>query len=924
MSFGGFRISLSVNFRPIQLRSSIFTHTFLMSQQRFLSLLSFLFFTTCAFGQYEYFRPTVVTTDYTNQLAGTFRKATVTSLNSKAIKQYVQGKTTANISLVIGNRIVNVSLTPHSVMSPNMKIVTVGKNNVREEIVDNENVNYVGYTQDSFQAVMTIDEGYISGYFYKGKEAFFIEPLMVFVHGAPADLFVAYKREDIIPREVLCPVEDDKKKVEENVTNTMMLRLPTLGTHANASTNTNFIQTVTPPTMALSEASTGNGCTKVNLAIVTPYDMFAYYGSVNAIRDRIASIIAATNTDYDDDFNKVIEFTIKTFVITTSPQSKIDSLIGDTATTTGNTVSALSNFKNQGGYGSATFDVMQLFLRRRFRSPQNSTLGVAGLGQLCTQGGAYNIQIDGNSLDVQRIIFSHELGHNFGCEHTGGGIMSPFVAYGSLEWHPLSVLAINNKEASAHCNLSLYSLAGTAVPNFEIVSTYCVDQIVRLKSDSAKNPTSFAWSIPNGSTTSGNARSIQTSFSAPGDYLVTHTVGNNVACANGDMSAAFSKTKKLRVINFRNKTYPSNFTSAYTVSAAGTSFGFGIMNVTLLDINNSTGDNSPTTGNDAAVYLDFTCRKFTRIPAGTTSATISVSTGVQNESGNAWIDWNNDGIFDNATERILSSSAGSNKTHTATFTIPSTAVKNQMLTLRVVDKLSSLAANAISNTAIGQVEDYGVILSDNCAGVVPTITASASTTFCEGDSVTLTSSAAMGNVWSTGETTQSITVNTSGTYFVSVTNASACTAISSTTTVTVHPQTRKPSISADMPLVVCPSGSVKLYSSSSTSYLWSNGGTSQTTNITASGKYAVTTTDGNGCQATSDSVTITTGANVTPSVSIFASSTTISTGTNVTFTAMPTNGGTTPSYQWKLNNVNVGTNSSTYRILCKTYCKEIK
>ena len=65
--------------------------------------------------------------------------------------------------------------------------------------------------------------------------------------------------------------------------------------------------------------------------------------------------------------------------------------------------------------------------------------------------------------------------------------------------------------------------------------------------------------------------------------------------------------------------------------------------------------------------------------------------------------------------------------------------------------------------------------------------------------------------------------------------------------------------------------------------------------------------------ATSNAITITVSAGLTPAVNIAASATTICSGTNVTFTATPINGGGAPSYQWKLNGTNVGTNSPTFQ-----------
>jgi hypothetical protein len=63
----------------------------------------------------------------------------------------------------------------------------------------------------------------------------------------------------------------------------------------------------------------------------------------------------------------------------------------------------------------------------------------------------------------------------------------------------------------------------------------------------------------------------------------------------------------------------------------------------------------------------------------------------------------------------------------------------------------------------------------------------------------------------------------------------------------------------------------------------------------------------------SNVIYITTSQMVTPSVTVTPSSTTICNGQMVMFTAASANGGTTPTYQWKLNGNNVGSNSPAYQ-----------
>ncbi|MFN5133930.1 MAG: gliding motility-associated C-terminal domain-containing protein [Chitinophagaceae bacterium] len=187
-----------------------------------------------------------------------------------------------------------------------------------------------------------------------------------------------------------------------------------------------------------------------------------------------------------------------------------------------------------------------------------------------------------------------------------------------------------------------------------------------------------------------------------------------------------------------------------------------------------------------------------------------------------------------------------------------------------------------------------VTVTVNALPTTPTITAGGPTTFCAGGSVVLTSSSATGNTWSTGATTQSITVTTSGTYTVAVTTAGCTSATSAGTTVTVNPIPATPTISAGGSTTFCAGGSVVLTSSSASGNVWSTGATTQSITVSTSGTYTVAVTTAGCTSATSAATTVT--------VNALPSTPTITSGGPVTFcsggsvTLSATAGAT--SYRW--------------------------
>ena len=140
-----------------------------------------------------------------------------------------------------------------------------------------------------------------------------------------------------------------------------------------------------------------------------------------------------------------------------------------------------------------------------------------------------------------------------------------------------------------------------------------------------------------------------------------------------------------------------------------------ISNVTLANVNNSTG---------ASTYTDYglDATKTINLVSGSTGNTVSVTkawTGNTYPEGvRVWIDFNRNGVFDTA-ELILNSTPNTTPVVTGTFAVPTSAVQNKMLKMRVALRYNNSAA-ACTPYDYGEVEDYNVLVTSTVLGTSDT------------------------------------------------------------------------------------------------------------------------------------------------------------------------------------------------------------
>ncbi len=328
----------------------------------------------------------------------------------------------------------------------------------------------------------------------------------------------------------------------------------------------------------------------------------------------------------------------------------------------------------------------------------------------------------------------------------------------------------------------------------------------------------------------------------------------------------------------------------------------------------------------------------------TPSVNIALTTGSNPQCTGASVTFTatptNGGTTPSYQWKVNGTNVGTNSTTYST----SALTNGQAVTCVMTSNAGCVTVNPVTSNSIAM-------------GVNPALTASVSIALttganpqCSGASVTFTATPANGGTtpsyqWKvngtnvgTNSTTYSTTALTNG-------QAVTCVMTSNAACVSVNPVTSNsitmgvnPALTASVSIALttgsnpqCAGASVTFTATptnggTTPSYQWKVNGTNVGTNSTTYSTTALTNGQAVTCVMTSNAAcvtvnpvtsnSITMGVNPALTASVSIALTTGSNpqcaGASVTFTATPTNGGTTPSYQWKVNGTNVGTNSTTY------------
>ncbi|MBN8695785.1 MAG: hypothetical protein J0L87_04580, partial [Bacteroidetes bacterium] len=489
-------------------------------------------------------------------------------------------------------------------------------------------------------------------------------------------------------------------------------------------------------------------------------------------------------------------------------------------------------------------------------------------------------------------------------------------------------------------------------------TTICVGQSVTFTATPTNGGTpTYQWQVNGGNV--GTNSSTFTSTTLNNGDVVTVIMTSSLGCASGSPATSNSVTMTVNAAGAASVSVAASATticSGSSVTFTATPTNGGATPSYQWQVNGSNvGTNSPTftsttltNGQTVTVIMTSSSTCATGSPATSNSVVMTVNSSVvpsvsiaasatticSGSSVTFTATPTNGGTTPSYQWQVNGSNVGTNS---ATFTSSTLNNGDAVTVIMTSSNACASPASATSNSISMTVNPV----------VIPAVSIVASATaICTGASVTFTATPTNGgttpsyqwqvngsNVGTNATTFTSTGLNNGDVVTVILTSNAACaspaTATSNSITMTVN-TTLVPSVSiAASTTTICAGASVTFTAiptngGSSPVYQWQvNGGnvgtnsaTFTTTTLNNGDVVTVILTSSDACAApttaTSNSITMSVGATVAPSVSIAASATTICSGTSVTFTATPTNGGSTPSYQWQVNGTNAGANSDTF------------
>ncbi len=485
-------------------------------------------------------------------------------------------------------------------------------------------------------------------------------------------------------------------------------------------------------------------------------------------------------------------------------------------------------------------------------------------------------------------------------------------------------VTITNGACSSTSSMTVVSIsAGPTTPTITAsgATTFCSGGSVTLTSSSATGNTwsngattqsiivnqsgSYSVTVSNGTCTASSSPTVVTVNPVPTTPTITAS-GATTFCSGGSVTlTSSSATGNTWSNGATTQSITVNQSGSYTVTVSnGTCSASSIPTVVTVNpvptTPTITASGPATFCSGSSVTLTSSSATGNTWSNGSTNQSITVSS-----TGNYSVTVSNGSCSSTSTPTVVTVNPVPT-TPTITASGPATFCSGGSVTLTSSSATGNTWSNGSTNQSItvSSTGNYSVTVSNgtctassiptvvtvNPVPTTPTITASGPATFCSGSSVTLTSSSATGNTWSNGATTQSITVNQSGSYSVTVSNGT-CTASSSPTVVTVNPVPTTPTITASGPATFCSGSSVTLTSSSATGNTWSNGSTNQSITVSSTGNYSVTVSNGS-CSSTSTPTVVTVNPVPTTPTITASGPATFCSGSSVTLTSSSATGNT--------------------------------